>query len=66
VVTRILESHGRNLLSAPITLALIAVFVAPLYRLLLLLHSIYALMFIPIVVLFVKVIQLKRPETPRL
>jgi hypothetical protein len=34
--------------------------------LLLLLHSIYALMFIPIVVLFVKVIQLKRPETPRL
>ncbi len=58
-------AQQRNLLSAPIvfTLALIVLFVPPLHRFLLL-RSIYALMFIPILVLFVNIIQLNRPETP--
>jgi len=54
-------AQQNRLLSAPIafTIALIVLFIPPLHRLLLL-HSIYALMFIPILTIFLAVLRLNR------
>ena len=54
-------AHRRRLLPGPVTLTpvLIVLFLPPLHRVLLL-HSIYALMFIPILVLFLTVVWLTR------
>jgi hypothetical protein len=58
-----LSGQGRSLFRPMLLVALIALFVPPLHHLLLL-HGVYALMFVPILMLLIEAVRVNQKDTP--